>query len=170
MNNEKDLAIVTPIYNDWQSFYVLVDKLNDISVNSKIINTLKIFAINDCSSIEPDCTRLKSTNISIIHLTSNVGHQKAIALGLAYLAHLANEEEFDAVVVMDADGEDKPEDVEKLLLESQKLPNKIIFAKRSKRNEGVLFNSFIIFINMYSNFLQGSQYHLEIFLLYRLTY
>lgn len=134
--DKRDAIILTPVYNDWQSFYLLVERLNHIAANSKIINTLKIFAINDGSSTIPNYTILKNKNVGIIHLKNNVGHQKAITLGLAYVG---KEKECDVVVVMDTDGEDRPEDIEKLLYESLQQPDKIIFAQRSKRHEGFLF-------------------------------
>jgi polyisoprenyl-phosphate glycosyltransferase len=136
---KKDIVIVTPVYNDWPSFYSLAERLNYLAEKSETINTLRIFAINDGSSAEPDYTKLKTKNTTIINLTNNVGHQKAIALGLA---HVANEEKCDAVVVMDTDGEDKPEDVEKLLHETLKQSGKIIFAHRLKRMEGLVFTFF----------------------------
>ena len=134
--DKKDIIILTPIYNDWDSFCSLVKQINYIGINSKIIKSLMILGINDGSSIEPNYARLKNKNVGIIHLKNNVGHQKAITLGLAYVA---KEKKCDVVVVMDADGEDKPEDIEKLLHESLQQPDKVIFAQRSRRHEGFLF-------------------------------
>ena len=45
--------------------------------------------------------------IEIIHLALNLGHQRAIAVGLC---EIADREQIDAVIVMDSDGEDRPVD------------------------------------------------------------
>lgn len=134
--DKKDIIILTPVYNDWACFCFLVERINNIAEKSEIINTLVILGINDGSSIKPNYARLKNKNVEIIYLKNNVGHQKAITLGLAYVA---KEKKCDVVVVMDADGEDKPEDIEKLLYESLQQPDKIIFAQRSRRHESFLF-------------------------------
>jgi len=136
---EKDIVILIPIYNDWDAFCLLVEQINNIAEKSEFISALMIFGINDASSIEPDYAKLKNKNAGIIHLVHNVGHQKAITLGLAYVA---KEKKCDIVVIMDADGEDRAEDIEKLLHKSLEEPGKIIFAKRSKRYESFLFRFF----------------------------
>ncbi|GAB3948281.1 hypothetical protein GCM10028805_22280 [Spirosoma harenae] len=71
-----------------------------------------------------------------MRLFQNVGHQKAIALGLSYLASLPVKY---PVIVMDSDGEDKPEDIPMLLEKGIAQVNKVIFARRSRRHEGVIF-------------------------------
>jgi len=136
---KKDIIILAPVYNDWDSFCLLAEQINNIAEKSDFIERLMIFGINDGSSIEPNYAKLKNKNTGIIHLTHNFGHQKAIALGLAYVA---KEKKCDVVVIMDADGEDDPEDIEKLLRKSLAEPGKIIFAKRSKRHESFLFKFF----------------------------
>ncbi len=81
--------------------------------------------------------------MQVLHLQRNIGHQKAIAVGLAYIKENM---ECDKVLVMDADGEDRPEDALALLKESQNNPGSIIFAKRKSRQEG---NSFLLFYRIY---------------------
>jgi hypothetical protein len=76
--------------------------------------------------VEPDNRKLGA---AIIHLMSNVGYQKAISLKLAYVA---KEEKWMVVVVIGADGEDKPEQVEKSLCERLQQPDKIIFCRAFK--------------------------------------
>jgi len=65
-----------------------------------------------------------------------MGHQRAIAIGLS---EVFQREHYDAVVVMDADGEDRPEDVFKLIQAFLEDPNRIVVAQRTKRSEGWLF-------------------------------
>ncbi|MCA1652193.1 MAG: glycosyltransferase, partial [Acidobacteria bacterium] len=81
------------------------------------------------------CEALRS--IEILHLRSNLGHQRAIAIGLAYLEA---ERAPESVVVMDGDGEDRPEDVERLLRSlEQDGGERIVFAERTRRSEGLVF-------------------------------
>lgn len=137
----KDLIIVTPVYNDWESFQDLVEELygesqkNDFQIS-------QIIAINDGSERALNTTQFVcNIPVTVLNLNNNMGHQRAISIGLSYL----NEQNlvFDAVIVMDSDGEDRPQDIKKLI--SEQLANrgqKIIFAKRKKRTEGLLFKLF----------------------------
>ena len=151
-SKKKDVIILTPVYNDWQSLNLLIDRLLKLSKCSDLIDAFMIYAINDGSSIQPDYEKLKNKNLRIINLTHTVGHQKAITLGLAYVAQ---NEQCDIVVVMDADGEDRPEDIERLLDECLKQPGKIIFARRSKRKESFMFKFFYALYKFIFKILTG---------------
>ncbi len=81
-----------------------------------------------------------------MHLARNLGHQKAIALGIAYINADVRS---DFIIVMDADGEDRPEDIAKLLQESNKYTGHVIFARRTGRSEGVIFRAFYFFYKVF---------------------
>jgi hypothetical protein len=81
-----------------------------------------------------------------------MGHQRAIALGLA---EVAEREDIHAVVVMDADGEDQPEDILKLIALHQKDPDAIIVASRAKRSEGLVFVTFYMLYRLIFRILTG---------------
>jgi hypothetical protein len=88
----------------------------------------------------------------VLRLYRNLGHQKAIAIGLSYVAeHLPT----DKVIVMDADGEDAPADINKLAARSLEEPDKIIFAERNKRTESLLFRSFYVIYKLLFKLLTG---------------
>lgn len=127
------LVIVTPVFNDWESFARLTSDI-DLVMQDQEIEYL-ILAVNDDSSIMPGDIQVKVA-CRILHLTCNLGHQRAIAVGLA---HLADSEDFDAIVVMDADGEDKPEYLPGLIAQHLANPRSIIVARRDKRSEGNTF-------------------------------
>jgi glycosyltransferase involved in cell wall biosynthesis len=75
--------------------------------------------------------------VEVLHLRRNLGHQRAIAIGLTFLY---TETVGEAVVVMDADGQDRPEDVPELLRTFRaEHGRKIVFAARTRRSESVLF-------------------------------
>lgn len=129
------VKILIPLYNDWDALELLLSEI-------KVRNSVELFAklsfvvVDDCSSIPCDIQRFSGYNLSIIRLWRNVSHQKAIALGLAYLTQNVD---FEKVIVMDSDGEDRPSDIQALYEASLQDPDKIIFAKRFKRSEGFVF-------------------------------
>lgn len=129
------LAIVTPVFNDWACLQLLVDKIAELS---PYFADIVVLAIDD-GSVEPVGELRLPRGISaieIVHLLCNVGHQKAIAIGLARSSVLPD---VDLAIVMDCDGEDRPEDIRLLLEEYQKQPRAIVVAQRTKRRDPLVF-------------------------------
>jgi glycosyltransferase involved in cell wall biosynthesis len=123
--------ILLPVFNDWKALEQL---LKDLEEKFSHVPELNVHAVvvNDGSTEPFPSTINSSLPVSIINLTHNSGHQKAIAIGLSYIYHHID---FDKVLVMDADGDDVPEDAIKLLEASQVNPGKIIVGWRSERKE-----------------------------------
>ncbi len=138
-NNSQGIIICIPIFNDWESVLVLIEQLDKEA--SRINEAVSVLLVDDGScELGPEVFPNTLTNISkveVIRLRRNLGHQRAIALGLSFIhAKLPCR----AVVVMDGDGEDDPKDVKNLIEYCRnKNFSKIIFAKRSKRSERFLF-------------------------------
>ncbi|TLU97954.1 glycosyltransferase [Dyadobacter luticola] len=135
-----NFVIIIPQFNDWEALNLLIKKINsDLDTHIKTNTTLLI--VDDCSSksrTQPFAA-FDGKEIKLLRLYRNLGHQKAIAIGLSWVAeHLP----VDKVIVMDADGEDAPIDINKLAAKSLQEPDKIIFAERKKRTESLLFRSF----------------------------
>ena len=137
MNSEYQLHILIPLYNDWESLQILIQ-------NIERIEYLKSYSIHiiivDDGSLADLVVYPKSTDLSIeiLHLKTNVGHQRSIAIGLQYIAD--TQKNIGKIIVMDADGEDKPQDIPCLLSACiENYNTKIIFAKRNKRYEGSFF-------------------------------
>jgi polyisoprenyl-phosphate glycosyltransferase len=137
------IIILVPVFNDWESVELLIqwldEKLTAYNLNGDIL------LVDDGSTIRDDrCwteRRYRSiTAIEILELSRNLGHQRAIAVGLAFVQQ---QRPCKVVVVMDADGEDSPEDVPRLIeaLVAQK-QSKVIFAQRMQRSEGIIFKAF----------------------------
>ena len=129
------VKILIPLYNDWDALELLLSEIKQHN-SVELFARLSFVVVDDCSSIPCDIQRFSGYNLSIIRLWRNVSHQKAIALGLAYLTQNAD---FEKVIVMDSDGEDRPADIKHLVEASEREPEKIIFAKRTKRSEGFIF-------------------------------
>ena len=139
--NEK-LVVVTPIYEDTESAEKLISELK-----KKFQDNLYIVAVDDGSihrPIEVDILNRVNADGVILQLIKNVGHQKAIAIGLQYVAE--NLDWADNIVVMDSDGEDDPDTIEPLLnaLGSQDID--IAVGKRKNRSEAFHFQ---VFYNIY---------------------
>jgi hypothetical protein len=130
--NNKNIICLTPVYNDWESLNILIKNIEKQKIN-------KFLVINDGSNEEfIEEILLNNSEITILNLKTNIGHQRAIAVGLQYLNDKIND--FDYIVVLDSDGEDKPEDINALITKCEKLNNqKIIFAQRKKRQESIFF-------------------------------
>jgi hypothetical protein len=148
-----NIVFVTPVYNDWESVKILSKNLKEISdVNSW---NSHLVIVNDCSpklmNYEKDSLGLKS---DILNLYSNQGNQKCITIGLSFVYD--NFKEFDYVIVLDADGEDKPSDIIKLIdLAKNNNDDKIIFSKRQKRNESKTYIFFYSIYKIFFNLLTG---------------
>jgi polyisoprenyl-phosphate glycosyltransferase len=137
------LIVLMPLRDDWTSAAELIRRL-DNAISSDAC-TMEIILVDDGSVQRCDRNDFQMgfsvvRAIRILRLRHNLGHQRAIAIGLA---HVHNTTSCDAVVVMDADGEDAPEGMAQLLRAySDSHGAKAIFAERSRRSESLVFRSF----------------------------
>ena len=124
--------ILIPIYNDRESLKTLIEKING---EIKDINhEISIVVINDASSQQiidsyPNIENL--TSIEIINMKENKGHARCIASGLKYIFE---KKEFDFIIPMDGDGEDRPEEIKHFIQLSKKTVDKTIVGERIKRS------------------------------------
>jgi hypothetical protein len=147
------IVIIIPQFNDWEALNLLIKKLNN-DVGESILKCCSLLIVDDYSSkIQTNPFEIFSgRQIMLLSLYRNVGHQRAIAIGLSYVA-----ENLDAtrVIIMDADGEDAPADINDLVAKSVEFPDKIIFARRSRRTETALFQFFYVFYKVLFKMLTG---------------
>jgi len=148
------IKLLIPVYNDWQSVFKLLENIN--SEASSLKHEFSIIIVNDAST-EPRTKlslNLKYLNsIKIINMKENRGHAKCIATGLKYINE---KEDFDYVVPMDGDGEDRPEELSLLLEKTEEYPNKVITAERIKRSEGFIFK-FCYLVHKYLTYIFTGQ-------------
>ena len=132
----KTYKILIPVFNDWESLLSLLNNIHTLKINN--IAHIKVLIVDDCSTeilnkkIEFDSFK----NIEIIKNSKNIGHGKSIAHGINYIS---KKNDFDYLIVMDGDGEDRPEEVKELILKSIDLPSLTITANRIKRSESAFF-------------------------------
>lgn len=134
------LTIVTPVYNDWEAARRLVAEIGSVMAGSQF--RLDIVAVDDCSTEEPPDTMPAAPpigRVECLRLGANVGHQRAIAVGLMALADRAD---LDVVAVMDSDGEDRPVELRALAERALREPGRAIVAQRSERSESFVFRAF----------------------------
>ena len=129
--------ILIPIYNDWKSVLKLIENINLQLENND--DEITIFIINDASTEETPIIEGKYKNflsIKIINIKNNLGHARCIATGLK---HVYENFEFDYVIPMDGDGEDRPEEIKNFINLAKQNSNAPIVGKRVKRSEGFIF-------------------------------
>ena len=131
------IIILVPIYNDWQSASKLLEEIN--SNISGLECQFSIIIVNDASSDQQSISALNTENlhsIKILNMSENRGHARCIAAGLKYLFE---KEEFDYVIPMDGDGEDRPEEIKNFVDYLKYTSDKPVVGERVKRSESLFF-------------------------------
>tara|TARA_B100000780_G_scaffold146291_1_gene102166 strand:- start:10 stop:882 length:873 start_codon:yes stop_codon:yes gene_type:complete len=136
------IKILIPIYNDWQSVFKLLENINLEASTLKV--EFSVIIINDTSTesrpeLSANLENLKS--VQVINMKENRGHARCNAAGLKYIDE---KEEFDYVIPMDGDGEDRPQELSLLIEKIKDYPNIVITANRIKRSEGFIFRFFYL--------------------------
>ena len=131
------IIILVPIYNDWQSASKLLEEINSNIAGLEC--QFSVIILNDASSEQQSISALNTENlksIKIMNMNENIGHARCIATGLKYIFE---KEEFDYVVPMDGDGEDRPEEIKSFVEYLNYASDKPIVGERVKRSESLLF-------------------------------
>ena len=131
------IKILIPVYNDWQSVFELLKNIHSEAL--ALDGDFSVIIVNDASTenkpdFSGDLSNLKS--IQIINMKENRGHARCNATGLKYISE---KEDFDYVILMDGDGEDRPEELSLLIEKIKDCPDEVVTANRVKRSEGFIF-------------------------------
>ena len=132
-----NIIILIPIFNDFKSTSKLLEEI-DINI-SELKAAFSVIVVNDASTEEKILETKNLNNIislKLINMRNNRGHARCIAAGLK---HISENEEFDYVIPMDGDGEDRPEEIRNFVDKIKDNPNKSIVGERVKRSEGLIF-------------------------------
>ncbi|MBD1134262.1 glycosyltransferase [Pelagibacterales bacterium SAG-MED48] len=131
------IILLIPIYNDRESLKKLIENIN---FEVKDLNSeISVVVINDASSQQIVDTYQNLENINsfeIINMKENRGHTRCIASGLKYIFE---KKEFDFVIPMDGDGEDRPEEIKNFIHQAEQSDDKTIVGERTKRSESLFF-------------------------------
>ena len=131
------IKILIPVYNDWQSVFKLLENINlEIST---LEGEFSVIIVNDASTenrpkLTTNLDNLKL--IQVINMKENRGHARCNAAGLK---HINEKKDFDYIIPMDGDGEDRPEELGLLIEKIKEYPNSVITANRVKRSDGFIF-------------------------------
>ena len=131
------IVILIPVFNDFKSASKLIEEI-DINI-SELKVEFSVLVVNDAST-EEKILDTKNLNyiksLKLINMRNNIGHARCIAAGLK---HISENEEFDYVIPMDGDGEDRPEEIRNFVDKIKDNPNNTIVGERVKRFESLVF-------------------------------
>ena len=148
------IKILIPIYNDWQSVFKLLENID--LVIAGLEEEVSVLIVNDASTDQRPEVSLNLNNlksIQVINMKENRGHARCNAAGLKYINE---KEDFDYVIPMDGDGEDRPEELLSLIEKAKEYSDTVITADRVKRSEGVFFK-FCYLVHKYLTFIFTGQ-------------
>ena len=131
------IKILIPIYNDWQSVFKLLENIN--SEIAGLEDEVSVIIVNDASTEQRSEFNFSLNNlksIQLINMKENRGHARCNAAGLKYINE---KEDFDYIIPMDGDGEDRPEEIKSLIEKAKDYPDTVVTANRVKRSEGPIF-------------------------------
>ena len=133
----KKIKILIPVFNDWKSLFKLLENIsNEVS---NLDAEFSAIIVNDASTEPRPEINLNSNNIEsiqVINMKENRGHARCIAAGLKFIFE---NKEFDYVIPMDGDGEDRPEEIKQFIDNLEYHPDKVIVGERIKRSENIIF-------------------------------
>ena len=148
------IKILIPVYNDWKSAFKLLEDI-DLHVND-LNHEFSVIIVNDCSTEERPINDFNFNNlksIKIINMKINKGHARCNASGLRYITE---HEDYDYIIPMDGDGEDRVEEIIPLIDRVNDYPDKVVTANRIKRSEGFFFK-FCYLLHKYLTFVFTGQ-------------
>ena len=152
-------ALVTPVYEDQASFAELCRRLAELERERGAEVRFHVIAVDDGSlSAPPELAALAQAGLAgeILRLARNVGHQGAIAIGLARAASMSG---LGGCVVMDCDGEDRPEEIPNLLDAVASRDIDVAAAERARRSESAAFRFFYAIYRRLFKILTGQTLH-----------
>ena len=135
----KKFLIIIPVYNDWESLKKLLNQIDE-TIKEYDFLEFQCIIVNDASNLkEPKIIKPKNIKfIKIMNMKENRGHARCNAFGIRYAFQ---NEEFDYLILMDGDGEDRPIEIKSFIDKIQNEPDKSVVAKRVKRSEGLIFQN-----------------------------
>ena len=142
----KKIKILIPVFNDWQSLSKLLNNID--KVINDIDYQISIIIVDDASTFlrHIELENISNINsIKILSMKENKGHARCIAAGLKYIFE---KEEFDYVIPMDGDGEDRPVEIKEFIKSVENIPEQTVVGERIKRSEAFIFKFCYFFHKM----------------------
>lgn len=156
----QQMWIVCPSYKDVAAFTMLRERILDVVQTTVTLRDacLRFVVVDDSGGFDGEIAQLRTLNdVRVVTPPFNIGHQRAIVCGLRTI--LPDVQTSDLVVTMDADGEDRPEDLPRLLaplIDKPEDPKTLCVARRTKREESVRFRVMYFFFRAMFRILTGT--------------
>jgi glycosyltransferase involved in cell wall biosynthesis len=152
------IAIIFPVFNDWSCSEKLIEEIDQLA--DLHVETVHVVAVDDGSQVRANPKHFQRdyqqiSSVKIVSLACNLGHQRAIAVGLVMVANELPD--IDAVVIMDCDGEDRPADILRLLDSAKVGPAEIVLASRGLRQDSRKFRLFYSSYKLLFRILTGTK-------------
>jgi polyisoprenyl-phosphate glycosyltransferase len=161
MEREKTpcLWLVSPVYHDTESFLTLREKLGEIVGDLPFHpGHVRFVVVDDSGGLDPEILGLSQLkDVEVLRPPFNLGHQRAIVFGLRSLCEKMRDE--DVIVTLDADGEDQPEDLRRVLQPLASAPKDlqvVSLALRTQRRESFSFKIMYAMFKLLFVFLTGT--------------
>ena len=151
----KKIKILIPVYNDWESLIKLLDEINKVIEDIKSVE-FDCMIVNDASTTKPPDIKVPKNikKVEVFNMKQNRGHARCNAFGLRYLS---KKDDFDHLIVMDGDGEDRPEEIKYLVNQALEDQEVSVVAKRVKRSEVPIFQILYEINKLITLFFTGKQ-------------
>lgn len=145
------LYVVTPVYEDGEASSRLFQELRASQGSDTFV-----VAVDDGSVRQPlDVRSIEEAGLAgvVIRLRRNVGHQRAIAVGLSYVAEDVTDTA--RIVTLDSDGEDVPSTITELIAPLDTPDVDVVVARRKGRMESAKFRLFYLIYKFIFRLLTG---------------
>ncbi len=154
------LCVLCPSYDDIEAFEILRRRVLEVVGESSELASycVRFVVVDDTAGRDPEPGRLDGlSDVTVVTPPFNLGHQRAIVYGLRVIGPQLRDA--DIVVTMDADGEDRPEDLPRLvapLIAPGAAPRALCVARRTKRSESLRFRVMYLFFRIMFRALTGA--------------
>lgn len=166
-HSEVTLWITCPVYQDVPSFLILRDKL--LTTLPPHRHPVRFVVLDDTAGTDPDVEQVRVLpDVDVITPPFNLGHQRGVVFAARWVVSQAHDD--DIIVTMDSDGEDRPEDVEKLVQALDVAPPdplRVAVARRTQRHASIVFRSFYAVFKLFFRILTGATMSTGNFAAYR---
>lgn len=155
------LWLVTPVFRDSESFLRLRERLHEVLGRLAFVppaSERRFLVVDDSGGADAETLRLRALDdVRVLSTPFNLGHQRALVFGLRRLEPELQPD--DVVVTLDADGEDRPEDLpallEPLLRAEAPPPPALVLARRTERQTSLGFKVLYFFFKLLFRSLTG---------------
>ena len=151
------LWIVCPSYTDVVAFTMLRKRVLELVQSERLERSVQFVLVDDTGGNDDEVEDLRHLDdVLVVTPPFNLGHQRALVYGLRTIAPELGDA--DLVVTMDADGEDRPEDLPDLLaplLDAPVARQMLCVARRTQRQESIRFKIMYFFFRVMFRILAG---------------